>query len=99
MGNSKIDTITHIRTQLQSSKEAYTRKKKIINGYVVSTENCVTRVTVRHHGANRVRPNSYSEWRNFQIAPNIHYGLFFLYTLPSTIVTGFENALLYQING
>ena len=30
-------------------------------------------------------PNSYPEWRDFQFAPNNHYGFFFLYTLPSTI--------------
>ena len=48
-------------------------------------ENSVARVTVRHHEACRVMPNSYPEWWNFQFATNNHYGFFFLYTLPSQL--------------
>ena len=60
-------------------------------------ENSVTRVTVRHHKACRVMPNSYPEWRNFQFAPNNHYGFFFLHILPSAIAFGLEYVLFYQI--
>ena len=43
-------------------------------------------------------PNSYPEWRNFQFAPNYHYGFFFLHTLPSTIAFRLEYMLFYHIN-
>ena len=56
------------------------------NGCELQIENSVTRVTVRHHEACRVMPNSYAERRNFQFAPNNHYRFFFLHTVPSTIV-------------
>ena len=60
-------------------------------------ENSVTRVTVRHHEACRVKPNSYPEWRNFQFAPNNHYRFCFLHTLPSMIVFKLGFALFYQL--
>ena len=60
-------------------------------------ENSVTRVTVRHHKACRVMPNSYPEWRNFQFAPNNHYRFFFLHTLPSTIAFRLECVLFCHI--
>ena len=41
-------------------------------------------------------PNSYPEWRNFQFAPNNHYGFFFLHTCHSTIAFGLEYVLFYQ---
>ena len=42
----------------QLSKEEYARKR-IPNGSSVQIENSVTRVTVRHHSASLVMPNSY----------------------------------------
>ena len=36
---------------------------RIFNGCEVRIENSFTRVTVRHHEACRVKPNSYPEWR------------------------------------
>ena len=59
--------------------------------------NSVTRVSVRHHKACRVMPNNYPEWWNFQFAPNIHYGFFFLHTLPSTTTFRLEYLFFYQI--
>ena len=56
----------------------------------------VTRVTVRHHEACRVTPNSYPEWRNFNSHRTIIIDSFFLYTRPSTIVFKLESALFYQ---
>ena len=38
-----------------------------------SRKNSVTRVTVLHHEACMVIPNSYPEWRNFQSAHQNHY--------------------------
>ena len=38
------------------------------NDCSVWIENSVTRVTVRHHETCRVMPNSYPEWRNFQLS-------------------------------
>ena len=69
---------------------------RIFNGCEVRIENSVKRVTVRHHEACRVRPNSYPEWRNFQFAPNSHYGFFFLHTFPSTSAFKLEHALFYR---
>ena len=43
---------------MQLSKEEYARKR-IHNGSSVQIENSVTRVTVRHHSASLVMPNSY----------------------------------------
>ena len=43
---------------MQLSKEEYARKR-IHNGSLVQIENSVTRVTVRHHSASLVKPNSY----------------------------------------
>ena len=69
---------------------------RIFNGCEVLIENSVMRVTVRHHEACRVMPNSYPEWRNFQLAPKNHYGFFFLHTLLSTIAFRLEYVLFYQ---
>ena len=60
-------------------------------------ENSVTTVTVQHREACRVMPNSYPEWRDFQFAPNNHYGFSFLHTLPSTIAFTIEYVFVYQI--
>ena len=54
------------------------------------------RVTVRQHEACRVMRNSYPEWRNFQFAPNNHYGFFLLHIVPSTIAFRLEYVLFYQ---
>ena len=59
-------------------------------------ENSVSGVPVLHHEACRVVPNSYPECRNFQFAPNKHYGFFFLYTLTSSIAFRSLYALFYQ---
>ena len=40
----------------------------------VQIENSVTMVTVQHHEACRLMPNSYPEWGNFQSTPSNHYG-------------------------
>ena len=62
------------------------------NGCEVLIENSVTRVTVRHHEACRVMPNSCPKWRNFQFAQNTHDGFFFLHIFPSTIALKLEYA-------
>ena len=59
-------------------------------------ENFVTRVTVRHHKACRVMPNSYPSWRNFQFAPKNHHKFFFWHTLPSTTAFRLKFVLFYQ---
>ena len=69
---------------------------RILNGCGVRIENSVMRVTVRHHKACRVMPNSYPKWRNFQYALNSHYRFFFLHTFPSTIAFKLKYALFYQ---
>ena len=38
----------------------------------------------------------YPEWRDFQFAPNKHYGFFFLHNLPSTIAFRLEYVFVYQ---
>ena len=43
---------------MQLSKEEYA-SKRIYNGPSVQIENSVTQVTVRHHSASLVMPNSY----------------------------------------
>ena len=48
-------------------------------------ENSVSSVTVWHHEACRVIPNSYLERWNFHSAPHNHCGFFFLHTLLSTV--------------
>ena len=37
------------------------------------------------------------EWQNFRFAPKNHYGFFFLYSLPLTIVFRLEYVLFYQL--
>ena len=69
---------------------------RIFNGCELRIENSVTMVTVQHRKACRVIPNSYPEGRDFQFAPNNHYGFFFLHTLPSTIAFGLEYVFIYQ---
>ena len=71
---------------------------RIFNGCGVRIENSVTRVTVQHHEACQVMPNSSPEWRNFQFTPNNHYGFFFLHTFPSTMHVAFklQYSLFYQ---
>ena len=66
------------------------------NGSEVQIENSITRLTVQLHEACRVMPNSYPEWRNFQLAPNDHYGFFFLHTLPLTIAFKLLYVSFYQ---
>ena len=41
-------------------------------------------------------PNSCPAWRNYQSAWNIHYRLFFLYTLPSKITFKFNCVIFYR---
>ena len=41
--------------------------------------------------------NSYPEWRNFQFAPNIQYGFFFLHTLHATIAFKLDHVLFYNL--
>ena len=67
-----------------------------INGCEVWIENSIMRVTVWHHEACRVMPNSYPEALNFQFAPDNHYRFFFLHYLPSTVELKLGYALLYQ---
>ena len=69
---------------------------RIFNGYELWIDNSVTTVTVQHRVACRVMPNSYPEWRDFQFAPNNHYGFFFLHTLPSTIAFWLKYVFVYQ---
>ena len=69
---------------------------RIFNGCELRIENSVTMVTVQHREACRVMPNSYPETRDFQFAPNNHYGFFFLHTLPSTIAFRLEYVFVYQ---
>ena len=69
---------------------------RTFNGREVQIENSVTRVTVWHHEACRVMPNSYLEWRNFQFAPNSHYGFFFLITLSSSTAFKLSSVLICQ---
>ena len=66
---------------------------RIFNGCEVRIENSVNRVTVPHHEACRVMPNSYPEWWNFQLAPN---WFFFLHILPSTTTFKFTYGLFCQ---
>ena len=54
---------------------------RIFNDCEVQIEYSVTRVTVWHHKASFVTPNSYLVWRNFQYTPNNRYGFFFLHAL------------------
>ena len=49
---------------MQLSKEEYARKR-IHNGSSVQIENSVTQVTVWHHSADLVKPNSYPRDRIF----------------------------------
>ena len=71
---------------------------RIFNGCLVRTENSVMRVTLRHHKACRVMPNSYPKWQNFQFPPNNHFGFFFLHTTASTIAFKRLYALFSQYN-
>ena len=52
----------------------------------------------RNFQLSRMMPNSYPSPRNFQFAPNNHYGFFFLPTFPSTIAFQLKYALFYQFN-
>ena len=61
-------------------------------------ENCVTRVTVWHHEACQVTPNSYPEWQKFQSPSHNHYGFVFLHTFPLKIAFKHKNALFYLFN-
>ena len=71
---------------------------RIFNVCEVRIENFVTRVTVWHHEARRVVPNSYPEWRNFQFTPNKHYRFFSLHTLLSPIVLQWNSSFIWQPN-
>ena len=53
---------------------------RILNVCAVQTENCILIVIVWHQEACCVKPNSYSEWLNFQFALDI----IFLHTFPLT---------------
>ena len=71
---------------------------RIFNGCELRIENSVTTVTVsvQHREASRLMPNSNPEGRDFQFAPNNHYGFFFLHTFPSTIAFTLEYVFVYQ---
>ena len=69
---------------------------RIFNGCEVLIENSVTRVTVRHHEACRVMPNSYTSDGIFSLHRRSIMDTFFLHTLPSTIALRLECALFYQ---
>ena len=68
---------------------------RIFNGCEVMIENFVTKVTVWHHEACQVMPNSYPEWWNFQFALNSHYRFIFLHTLPLTTAFRLEFVLFF----
>ena len=55
----------------------YDKIIRIFNGRKVLIENSVTWVTVRHHEACQVMPDSYPELQNFQFEPYNHYRFFF----------------------
>ena len=61
---------------------------RIYHGCLVWTEISVTRVTVRHHKACRVMPNSDTEGQSFLSTPNSHGSFVFLHTLPVFIAFG-----------
>ena len=86
----------HKILSLSVSLSVVVKNIKIFNGCEMQIDNSVTKLTVRHHEACRMMPNSYPEWWNFQFAPINHYWFFFLHTLPSTIVFKLEYALFYQ---
>ena len=71
---------------------------RIFNGNEVQIKNSVTSVTLWHHKACRVMPNSYPQWRTFQFATDNHYGFFFLHTLPSTIAFRLEYVIFSIIH-
>ena len=56
------------------------------NGCEVRIGNFVTRVTVRHHEACRLMPNSYPEWQYFHFAAKHIMGSFSGILFPSRIV-------------
>ena len=66
--------------EYQYSASQWDQNLRIFNCCEVRIDNSVTRVTVWHHEACRVMPNSYHEWQKFQFAPNNHYRIFFLHT-------------------
>ena len=70
----------------------------IFNNCSVRIENSSTKVTVWHHEACKVMPNSYPEWRNFQITPNNQYRFYFLHIFPLTIAFKLNHALFYNLN-
>ena len=66
------------------------------NGCEVLIENSVTRVTVRHHEACRVMPNSYPSDGIFNLHRRTIMDFFFLHTLPKTVAFRLEYVLFYQ---
>ena len=80
---------------MQLSKEEYARKR-IHNGSSLQIENSVTRVTVRHHSASLVMPNSYPRDRiinqhlttikdSYLLARGLLYQNVFLHSLPKCL--------------
>ena len=61
------------------------------------TENSVERVTVRHHEACRVMPNSYPIDGIFNLHLTTIMDYLFLHTLPSTIAFRHEYVLFYRV--
>ena len=61
---------------------------RIFNGCEVQIENSVTRVTVRHHGAWQVMPNSYHKWQDFSIRTK--QPLWILFLAYSSLVIAFK---------
>ena len=68
---------------------------RIFNGCEVLIENSVTRMTVRHHEACRVMPNSYPSDGIFSLHLTAIMDLFFLHTLPSTIAFRLGSYVLF----
>ena len=69
---------------------------RIFNGCESLIENSVTRVTIRHHEACRVMPNSYPNDGIINLHRRTIMDFIFLHTLPSTIAFRLEYVLFYQ---
>ena len=88
----------HYKCMKRNCNDPKTWTIRIFTGCEIWIENSVTRVTVRHHKACRVMPNSYPQWRNFQFEPNNFYRFFFLHTFLSTVAFRLEYVMFYQFN-
>ena len=68
----------------------------IFHGCIVWIDKSVTRVTVRHHKACRMIPNSDPEWQIFLTTPYTHERYFFLHTFWFTIFD-FQSRTCYKV--